>query len=869
MKRWGILLALLCGACTAAAQSPLYGTVRYAGTGEPAAGASVIVQTPDGGRICGYCITDGAGKWFFEQTQGLDSVRVMVTGFNLRKTFRIVRIPAAAAVDFQVEYEELQIEEVKVRAAPVRRRGDTLSYYVSAYIDTLVDRSIGDVLRKMPGIDVSQSGQISYNNRPINKFYIEDLDMMGGRYGVAVNNIRASDIAAVDVLENHQPVKAVAGVEFSSDAAVNLRLKNRAKGSLIATLQLGAGYGPWLWTGEMALMYFTGKWQMMATGKSNNAGQDVRSELESFYDALERVYADLSVHLPASPDIGQERYRDNVTHAASISQILRLGEGSDHTLNLNAAYSHDRQRFSASSLTTHYLPGQDPVEIDETTAVLTAADELEVKAKYNLNGTTLYLNEQLAFGAEWEDDAGTVRNGAAPVDQQFRMRQLRLQNDFRVTRVLGGGFRLNVASRSFAAQYPSSLRVSPVLYSEIFGYEAQAAVQQMANRKFRTDNTLYLNRSFPRIGLDLKLSAGFTADLQAMTSALQDPSAESVPDGLRNEMLYRRCDLFAGLGATFRYKALRLTAGLAPDCALLVTEDRVGSENRRKDRLFLNPALRLDLRLTPDLSLIAALSSRGTLGAASGNYSGYVLTDYRVLGSRGGDLAETVYDSGNAELRYADAIRSVFASVKAGLWRSRSNLMYGTVYSGSFSRIESYDIDNTAYGWHIEGKVEKRFDAVATTVGIPAGFRKSQRTILRQGERMNTTGWTLPLGLELRTQLSRSVLLDYAFQYEKSRSRFLGGGPALSPIHTVRQRMDVHFIFLRKWTFKLAGEQSGGPAFFLDASLKYRAKRSEILLEGRNLLNAKAYRNHSINGMTDWQYSCPLRPASVLLKITF
>ena len=45
----------------------------------------------------------------------------------------------------------------------------------------------------MPGIDVSESGQIRYNNRPINKFYIEGLDLMGGRYGVAVNNVRATE----------------------------------------------------------------------------------------------------------------------------------------------------------------------------------------------------------------------------------------------------------------------------------------------------------------------------------------------------------------------------------------------------------------------------------------------------------------------------------------------------------------------------------------------------------------------------------------------------------------------------------------------------------------------------------------------------
>ena len=247
-----ILIAVLFGGSVAIAQTVLQGTVRYAGSKEPVAGANVIFQSPDGARTLGYTIADADGKWSFGYKGSTDTIRIMVTGFNLKASFRTMPV-SIGSVDFLVEYEELQIKEVTVKAEPVKRHGDTLNYYVSAYIDTLVDRSIGDVLKKMPGIDVAKNGQIYYNNRPINKFYIEDMDLMGGRYGVAVNNVRAEDVASVEVMENHQPVKVLAGFEFSPDAAINLRLKRSAKGSLIATFLLGTGYTPWLWTGERAL----------------------------------------------------------------------------------------------------------------------------------------------------------------------------------------------------------------------------------------------------------------------------------------------------------------------------------------------------------------------------------------------------------------------------------------------------------------------------------------------------------------------------------------------------------------------------------------------------------------------------------------
>lgn len=333
------------------------GRVTDSGTGEPVPGANVMLQTADGRALYGFTTTDSDGRYRFEYSLRADSVRVMITGFNIRKAWRNIPLAASVTADFQAEYERLQINEVTVTAEPIRRRGDTLSYLVDSYIDTLTDRAIGDVLRKMPGIDVSESGQIRYNNRPINKFYIEGLDLMGGRYGVAVNNVRAKDISRVEVLENHQPIKALKDVEFSPDAAINLRLKDGAKGSLIATLSLGGGYKPWMWNGELALMLFTGKYQMMTTVKSNNSGDDVTTELTSFYDSFQKEYSPLSVHLPALPDTDRERYMDNLTHAVSINNIVRLGDSTDNdnTLNINAIYLHDRQRYNSSEL---FLPYQ-------------------------------------------------------------------------------------------------------------------------------------------------------------------------------------------------------------------------------------------------------------------------------------------------------------------------------------------------------------------------------------------------------------------------------------------------------------------------------------------------------------------------------
>ena len=154
-----------------------------------------------------------------------------------------------------MEEEAILLQEVIVKAEPISQKGDTVSYLVSSFASEN-DRVIGDVLKKMPGIKVLSGGAIHYNGKEINKFYIENLDLLQGRYSVATNNISAKDVASVEVFEYHQPIKALAETNPTDRAALNIKLKNSAKGTLNAVAQLGIGTPPVSWENELVLLYF-------------------------------------------------------------------------------------------------------------------------------------------------------------------------------------------------------------------------------------------------------------------------------------------------------------------------------------------------------------------------------------------------------------------------------------------------------------------------------------------------------------------------------------------------------------------------------------------------------------------------------------
>lgn len=116
----------------------------------------------------------------------------------------------------------LKLKEVVVKAKKVRQVGDTISYAASSYISKN-DKVLEDLLRKMPGIEITGDGQIKYNGQWVNEFYIEGADMLGDNYGLATKNIDAQAIGSVQIMENHQDVKLLQGTKRGNAPAMNIK----------------------------------------------------------------------------------------------------------------------------------------------------------------------------------------------------------------------------------------------------------------------------------------------------------------------------------------------------------------------------------------------------------------------------------------------------------------------------------------------------------------------------------------------------------------------------------------------------------------------------------------------------------------------
>ncbi|MDR1370287.1 MAG: TonB-dependent receptor [Dysgonamonadaceae bacterium] len=848
--------------------------------GEPLA-VNVTVQAKGSNTISGFTTSNAEGKYSLTYNGTADTLVVSISGIMAGKHYRTVP-NHSGQVDFNIEEKTLELKEVTVTATPIRRTGDTLNYLVGAYAGQN-DRTIEDVLKKMPGIDVNESGTISYNGKNINKFYVENLDLLQGRYGIATKNIVAKDVASVQVMENHQPIKALKDKILSDQAAINLKLKDSAKGTLALTALAGAGYEPAMWNAELVAMYFASGKQNISTYKGNNSGRDIASEFNSHYD-YERVSPGdgslLSITEPSTPPVDKKRYLYNTSNSISSNQLFKIKKDLEFTAN--ALYYNDRVKKEGYSLSEQFLPGDTSLRIEEQVKSLTKTDNLELAFRLNSNTEGEFFNNALNFKGAWNNDRGTgitrsnARNMDETISQHLYKPAFAVDNTLNMIKNIGK----KTYKFYFSAAYshrPHSLTVTPVDY---FGDDRLVSLEQNVVSK---DFSSLLRGSYGlkmgNINLDYELWG--SANVRGMDTELNgiDTFGLSVPstDSLRNDLWYNTYQV--GLNQNYTYKSegkFKASLSLPVVNYTLTVDDRIPDNFTRYNRWIVSPSLSASYDLTHELSASAGANFRKAYGNMSDAYTGYIMHSYRSLLRNTVDrLFETRSGGANASLQYRDAFRAFFLNAGFNYGKSWKNLLYGYDYRGIMQVKTTIDRPTESENYGLNIIASKGIRLWRTTFRISGGYNESRAEQLIQNEILNYRSESYRAGASVQTSPADFMSLNYNFNWSQSQS-FAEKLPGRFP------PMRSHTHAVKAWVFpsksvsiNLGGDYSYNSAVsnrnttFADAEIKYKHKQTEWGVECNNLLNAKQYVSASYTDISTYYYSYDLRPRSFLLKVRF
>lgn len=856
-----IIISVFIALC-ANAQTAITGVVKTP-QGRGVDMASVVVSPANSPKqFLASTFTEENGSFTLNISSDCDSLLLKASSIEIAPT--TIKIPnRSGKYDIIVENKSIELKEVVVKSKKIYSHGDTINYNVANFLGQN-DQALADVLKKMPGISVSESGQVSYQGKPIKNFYIEGLDLMKGHYGIATQNIDPNNIATVQVLENHQDIKALEGLRPEEQASINIRLKEGVKGvfNLIATL--GGGYGDEaLWNNAAIATYFTRSSQFLATYKGNNTGEDLSRELYSFDNDYSRTSNIANISMPSALGIDKRFYYFNRSHSATFNNVYRIGKSGE--FGINAAYLNDRDSRQSYSNTANTLPDGSQNIVDELMNGVSRTNKAYGDLTYLLNGDTKYIKEQLKFDWFSTDADSRIFAGGEGIAQIGKTDAYRLFNKFHMTNRSSEYRGYEIYSVINLEKRPHSLSVSPNLFPELISGDMLR--QDVDYRDLSTENRVGLLSAW-RIG-NVNIHPTFFLNYchNSLTSALSDTHndlyLDNLATGISAEIAWRYRKVNASLYIPVAYRFFNL-------------KNRLTDIRTDKNRVRVEPRLDFSYKISSnhDLSLKSALnySSPSILNL----YSNYILTSYRQLSAYDvAGLFEGLNLSNSLSYNFKNLFSMSFAGVDISWNRQKPDVLYGSYYDGLVERVISQRTNETSDMISAIIRGSQGFDWRRLKIGLSASYSYYTSPLLVQNSVIRYSGNAIGVNGDISFAPFKWLSISYEGEYYQSASR-QKGFERMTWSRTLTNKGTLDFnlpggISIRTSVYHYYNNFNDGDKSFilLNAEARYSIKRFSFTLSCDNLLNRKEYVYSSRSALTESNSIYNIRPRSILLKIRF
>ena len=855
-------------------QLSVKGTVKDE-SGVPVNGAIVKVAVQE--SILGYSMVDESGHYEIHFKTDAQQVTVSAECLGYESVTVTRPCSSTAGCNLTMKEKPTALKEVVVRAPAIHQRGDTLSYSLSAYA-TRGDYTLKDAIKKLPGIDVTEAGAIKYLGKDISKFYIEGMDLLGGKYNIATTNIPASYVNQVQVLSNHQEAKVDKDV-FSDDVAINIKLSDKAKLKPTGTYEASAGYGDdWLYSLSGAGMLFTPKTQAIATIKTGNitsfatnGGETLTGASDPESKAFELLGNLSTSQAPLKP----ERFISPSDILVTLNAIRKTGRNS--TIKANAGFSTSNSDYEYSQ-TSLYYDGSGNMQVGRSVSPESTLRKPWLLMTFQSNSPKCYINEDISLKAtSGKSTVPIIQNGNMLVQGQ-RIRDIDLKNDF-TARWRTSKLRWNASS---VLEYSEA----PTARLEISSDENEGIYQNAQSKGFRTENSLSAVFESGPNRLYVPLTLNYSSD--NITTSLDDRLAAGM-----NDVTYSQLSV----GTTPQYECTHPRRKFVFRAELPIRLDNITSRQEGKDYFqnfgnvqnfenSLSPTALSDLyfSLCPDVyfnwnvsprSVLRATASYSrTFGDALDFLTAPVRLDETTLRSSSGILADTKTLTANLHYDFKIPLEQWFINADLAYVRNWNNLIASQSVADGDVLIGSLAQPNVSDNLVAQLGVTKQITSIRTKISLTGSAFFSNQSIMQSGNHVDVFWQSTAISPSLFSHPLDWLELDYSGEFAKTSSNY---GSVRK--HYLSQSHDIALKLLPGDTFQFtAGAEISRHQItydltktlaLLDCGLSFRHRSMQLSLDLRNLLNQKSYSYTIYSAVNTFTYDYRLRGRELILTLRF
>jgi len=239
----------------------------------PLESASVVAINKVTNALDAYTMTDDLGLFSLNLKQNT-KYKIQVSYFGLQTINDSLSTKTNSMKRDYTLRADIELDEVVVKI-PVLIRGDTLIYDADSYKNG-TERKLEDIIAKLPGVDINDTGQIEVEGKVVNKLMVNGKDFFDGDTKIATKNIPSSTVDKIQVLKNFGEVGQLKGVRNNqNNVAINIKLKEGKESFWFGNITSGGGNSPTenRYLFQPKLFYYSPKYTINFIGDLNNIGE--------------------------------------------------------------------------------------------------------------------------------------------------------------------------------------------------------------------------------------------------------------------------------------------------------------------------------------------------------------------------------------------------------------------------------------------------------------------------------------------------------------------------------------------------------------------------------------------------------------------
>lgn len=413
---------------------------------------------------------DGKYNLIFRDKPKIDSLWIVIRHISYETLSN--KIPTKSIVkDFKLDEKLEKLDEILLKPPKkIEIKGDTITYNVKG-IKAKKDYTIEEVINRIPGVSISENGQIRYQDKPISHLYINGIDLLEGRYSIATQGIPADAVKEIDIMKKHNHERINIGRTESDDVAFNLKIK---KGLGLVFGSVKSDIGTPILTGlvEATPVYLKDNFQNIGSFKSNNIGKTLRNISSSLTkDDLNILGLKLTeTNILRPPDINgvvlsDQYWLDNNSYALTNDELFKVNDSTLLKWNIN--YTNEFSKIEKKNLSSFIINNDSSSVINQTKNQL-KEQTLKFGFSQEINKKNLYLKNNTKLG--YYDDKGgenSILNGNI-INAEYGNYELKLNNTTLLKTLVTND---NILQNGIFVEYNSkseNLFVTPAVFENVF-----------------------------------------------------------------------------------------------------------------------------------------------------------------------------------------------------------------------------------------------------------------------------------------------------------------------------------------------------------------------------------------------------------------